>query len=363
MKQNAAARKPRPAEPRAAWSPHINIWNREQGKPVSFTIDLPDVSRESLKAQLHGDRLTVTGLRTILNPDKGPLGIINEFGRPQPSLAPLQESETFTCVFQLPSTAAAPSRIKARYDATDQTLTIDAQERFGEIDEIIDEIAASRGLPKFHDGTEPFPIEVLPVLPHTAEPQTETRTARQMIEDEYALQLGRSLAQKTIIKGGTRYFPLSFAAPLTQAPETTIRDWIRKDTKFDGKPIKVYTSPANGLYVSEDSVRRMALRFIKWQKGRSAGPSGPVSIGETDDQSGYISLPDAARTIGVGHNTLWRWATTPTATPPSGTSLDVIKCPASDQFYIRERDVSELRKHIPRSGLSRGPRPQLAPQP
>jgi hypothetical protein len=200
------------------------------------------------------------------------------------------------------------------------------------------------------------------VLPDTSGPESDTLKARRMIEDEYALQLGRSLAQKMVVRGGIRYFPLSFAAPLTQAPETTIRDWITKDKKFNGKPIKTYVSPSNGLYVSEDSVSRMTQRFIKWQKGKSAGPAGTVNVGETDDHSGYISLPDAARTIGVGHNTLWRWATTPEGRPPGGTPLVVIKCPASDQFYIRESDVLALKNVIPRSGLSRGPRPQTEPR-
>ena len=182
-----------------------------------------------------------------------------------------------------------------------------------------------------------------------------------MIESEYGRQLGRALAQKAVIKSGNRYFPLSFAAPLAQAPETTIRDWIKKKTTFDGKSIKTHISGSNGLYISEESTEMMAHRFVKWRSGKPAGPAGPVTIGETDDQSGYIGLTDAARTIAVGHNTLWRWATTEEGKAPTDQPLDVIKCPASDQFYISERNVSDLKKVIPRSGLSRGPRPQLAP--
>jgi hypothetical protein len=188
---------------------------------------------------------------------------------------------------------------------------------------------------------------------------SESGIARRMIEDayaEYALQLGRSLAEKTLIKGETRYFPLSFAAPLAQAPESTIRYWITQDTKFEGKLIKAHTSPANGLYVSEDSVRRMARRFVRYLNGKPAGPAGPVIVGETDDQRGYIGLTDAARTLGVERHTIWRWAMKGTA--PEGRTLDIIKDPASDQFYISEKDVSALSQYVPRTGLSRGPRPQ-----
>jgi len=188
-------------------------------------------------------------------------------------------------------------------------------------------------------------------------PDTETQS-RKMIEDDHALQLGRSLAQKTVTQGGIRYFPLSFAAPLAQAPETTLRDWINKKTKFAGRTIQTHTSPTNGLYVSEESVNRMAHRFIKWP---SQEPAGRVTIGETDDQSGYVGLTDAARTIGVERHTMWRWATRGTA--PTNEPLDVIKCPASDQFYISEKDVSDLKNRIPRAGLRRGPRAQLATQP
>jgi len=194
------------------------------------------------------------------------------------------------------------------------------------------------------------------VLQDTSLPQLETRQVRQMIEDEYAEQLGRSLAEKTLTKGGIRYFPVSFAAPLAQAPESTIRYWISQDTKFEGKLIKSHISPANSLYVSEDSVRRMARRFVKYRDGKPAGPAGPVILGETDDQRGYIGLTDAARTLGVERHTIWRWAMKGTA--PEGRTLDIIKDSASDQFYISEQDVSALSQYVPRTGLSRGPRPQ-----
>jgi len=177
-----------------------------------------------------------------------------------------------------------------------------------------------------------------------------------MVEDDYALQLGRILAQKAITKAGHRYFPLSLAAPLAQAPETTLRDWITKKTKFAGKTIQTHTSPTAGIYISEESVNRMANRFIKWP---SQEPASRVTLGETDDHSGYIALTDAARMVGVERHTIWRWATK--GTSPTENALDVIKCPASEQFYISEKDVESLKGVVPRSGLRRGPRSQPTP--
>jgi len=181
---------------------------------------------------------------------------------------------------------------------------------------------------------------------------------RRMIEEEYGSKLGRILAQRSFIKGGIPYFPLSFAAPLAQVPETTLRDWIKKKTKIGGRAIHTHTSPANGIYISEESVTRIANRFIKWP---SQEPAGAVTIGETDDQTGYIGLTDAAQTLRIERHTLWRWATKGTA--PTEKPLHIIKCPASEQFYISEKDVTHLADLVPRSGLQRGPRPQPHPSP
>jgi hypothetical protein len=156
-----------------------------------------------------------------------------------------------------------------------------------------------------------------------------------------------------------RYVPLSSAAPIIQAPRSTLLEWIKKGTQFDGKPLdSTYLAPANRYFLSEDSIHRAANRFIKWP---SKKPSGNVTIGETDDEHGYISLAKAAQNIGVDHRTMWLWATQGKA--PSDDPPDVIKCPASDQYYIRESDVSRLKKLVPRSGLKRGRRPQSSPHP
>ena len=168
----------------------------------------------------------------------------------------------------------------------------------------------------------------------------------------YARQLGKRLRQATSIKNGVRFFPLALAAPLAQAPETTIRDWIRKRKKFGGKLIKTSRS-LKGLSISEESINRVAHRFIQWP---SQAPVGAVTIGETEDGSGYIPFTEAARMIGVERHTIWRWMKNEKA--PIDRPVNVIRCPAANQFYISEKDVAELKTRIPQSGLPRGPRPR-----
>lgn len=165
---------------------------------------------------------------------------------------------------------------------------------------------------------------------------------------------------KSFIHDGERYFPLSLAAPAIQAARTTLVQWINKKTKFDGRPLRTYYfAPANRHFISEESISRATNRFIKWP---SEEPAGPVALGEKRNQSGYIGLPDAAKTLGVDHHTIWRWITKGTA--PTDRPLDVIKDSASDQLYIRQKDVSALKKLIPRGGLHAGRRspPVLQPR-
>lgn len=166
----------------------------------------------------------------------------------------------------------------------------------------------------------------------------------------------REQADRAFVQDGITFFPLSAAAPVAQAPASTLLDWIKKKTQFNGRPLQGYHfAPANRYFLSEESIERAANRFVKWP---SEEPAGPVTIGETKDECGYIGLTDAARTVGVDHHTMWRWATKGTA--PTDEPIQVIKCPASDQYYVREKDVSRLKKLVPRSGLRRGRRPQLA---
>lgn len=159
--------------------------------------------------------------------------------------------------------------------------------------------------------------------------------------------------EKSIItRGGVRYLPLPLAAWNAQASESSLRNWIDNRVKFAGRIIKTHLSITKGVYVSEESVQRMSERFIKWP---SREPAGQVTLGETDDQSGFLGTSDAARIVGVSSRTMWLWASQGKA--PTAKCLDVIKCTTSDYFYIREKDVFELRAGVPRSGLQRGRRP------
>ncbi|MFZ0230683.1 MAG: hypothetical protein WAL41_27920 [Mycobacterium sp.] len=163
---------------------------------------------------------------------------------------------------------------------------------------------------------------------------------------------------RMITKEGVRYIPRPLAAWLAHASETTLSSWIEKGAKFGGRSIKTYTSQTQTLYVSEESLHRMAQRFVKWPSNK---PAGPVSIGETDHNNGFIGTADAARIIGVSTRTMWLWASQSKA--PTDKPLDVIKCTTSEHFYIREKDVLQLKEVVPRSGLRRGRRPYHSMQP
>ena len=165
--------------------------------------------------------------------------------------------------------------------------------------------------------------------------------------------------QSILTKDGARYFPLTLAAWAARASESAITKWIEKRTRFEGKTIKTHVSPTtNGVYVSEESVQRIANRFVKWPSGQ---PAGPIALGETDDRSGYLAMPDASRIVGVSSRTMWLWASQGKA--PTEKPLDIIKCTTSDFFYIREKDAYELKSLVPRSGLQRGRRPHMALEP
>jgi hypothetical protein len=174
-----------------------------------------------------------------------------------------------------------------------------------------------------------------------------------------AAAYGESVRDKSIItRNGKPYLPLSLAAAKAQADESTVRKWITNRVKFGGRAIDTYSSLTKDIYVSEDSATKMAQRFVIWPSGK---PAGIVVLGETDDQSGFLGLMDTARILKVGHHTIWLWVTQEKA--PTGKPLDVIKCTVSDRLYVREKDIAELKRMIPRSGLSRGRRArEAAPQ-
>jgi hypothetical protein len=159
--------------------------------------------------------------------------------------------------------------------------------------------------------------------------------------------------------GDERYFPLPLAAWAARASEASISKWVRNRTKFDGRAIKVHVGPlTGGLYVSETSIGRMANRFVKWP---SKEPAGTVTLGETNALTGFLAMSEAGQLLGVSKRTAWLWASQGKA--PSQEPLDVIQCKTSGYFYIRERDVLRLKALVPRTGLQRGRRPRVAPQP
>jgi len=191
------------------------------------------------------------------------------------------------------------------------------------------------------------PLAPVPIAPHTRHPE-KFGYGETMLEDD-----------RIITKAGVRYFPLSLAAELAQVPRQTLLNWIRNETQFEGRTLTIYNSPSAGkLYLAEESLIRVANRFVRWPSNE---PAGLVTIGETDDQSGYLSTSHAARVVGTSPRTMWLWASQGKA--PTDHPLDVVRCTTSNHFYIRERDVLALKPAVPRSGLQRGRRRQPTPQP
>ena len=106
---------------------------------------------------------------------------------------------------------------------------------------------------------------------------------RHLQEPNYGDEMARK--NKSLVKEGVRYFPLSAAAPLAQTHRTNLLNWIKTKAQFSGRPLQsYYFAPANRFFISEESIQRVATRFIKWPSGQ---PAGSVTIGETDDQSGF----------------------------------------------------------------------------
>lgn len=164
---------------------------------------------------------------------------------------------------------------------------------------------------------------------------------------------------RIIVKDGVRYFPLSLAAEVAQVPRTTLVDWINEKMKFQGRALDVYHSPtARKTFLDEESVHRVARRFINWPSKENAGR---VVLGQTDDQTGYIGIAKAAKAIGIDHHTIWLWIKRHNS--PTQAPLNIIRCSASEQYYIHEKDISEIKKHITGLKASRRRRLQRTPHP
>lgn len=201
----------------------------------------------------------------------------------------------------------------------------------------------------------PFPVS--DIQEYLAKRGTSANVAPRQAEAHGAAMVQQD--EKIFVKDNVRYRPLPLAAQLAQAPRQTLLNWIKNKTEFAGRPLQTYyLAPVDRFFVSEESIQRMANRFIKWP---SQEPAGPVTIGDTNDLSGFLGTSEAARMIRVSPRTMWLWASQGKA--PSDKPLDIIKCTTSDRFYIRERDIRELKKLIPRGGLQRGRRPQPTPTP
>jgi hypothetical protein len=157
--------------------------------------------------------------------------------------------------------------------------------------------------------------------------------------------------KRIITADGVRYVPITLAAWVVQTSDRTLRRWIEKAVTFNNKAIQSYISPVTlELYLSQESVEDLERRFVKWPSQELAGP---VTIGESTDRRGFLALPDVARLVGVSAPMMWEWANKGQI-PSIRKSLDVIKCPISDQLYLREDDALEVAKIRRSGGLKRG---------
>jgi len=107
------------------------------------------------------------------------------------------------------------------------------------------------------------------------------------------------------------------------------------------KPIQTYVSPGKELYLAAESVDRIAKRFVRWP---SNAPAGRPIIGLCDDRMGFLPLQQAADLVRISKQTMWNWSNK--GKGPSGASLSVIKCPISDQLYVRHHDLQPLEAEI-----------------
>lgn len=56
----------------------------------------------------------------------------------------------------------------------------------------------------------------------------------------------------------------------------------------------------------------------------------------------YVSLPEAARRLGVSHMTLYRWATGRVPLNGFTPHVKVVKDPISGHYYIAEESIEQL---------------------
>jgi hypothetical protein len=167
-----------------------------------------------------------------------------------------------------------------------------------------------------------------------------------------------AVKDKGFTKGGRYYMPLSEAAPLALANRTTLFMWVSRRVKVGGKPLDVLDFPQfhQRYYISEESVRRLEQRFLRWP---SRKPAGAVDVGSGPNGSGYTSLPRAAKVLNIPVRKLHRWGAG--GNTPLNRPLDIIQCSISSNLYIRESEIAELKMAPSRPRQGRPPAFSLKP--
>jgi len=108
------------------------------------------------------------------------------------------------------------------------------------------------------------------VPPNITLPKADTQGPMMQRETTVTVEGNRYKATTTVeadryISGRIAYVPFAVAAAAAQTTEKSLRDWIKKKIKFDGRAILTHRLRGTGkLYVSEESIARIANRFVKW---------------------------------------------------------------------------------------------------
>jgi hypothetical protein len=182
------------------------------------------------------------------------------------------------------------------------------------------------------------------------------------IEDSVAYKESNIPVSSRIVNiNNEKFFPVEIAAIRAQVREITMAKWLRSAITFNGKPIRsMQTLTHKRLHIAEESLLALETRFIKVPSGEAAGR---VSLGTTDNDTGYISIGHAAEHLPISRFKLNRWAADGCGGPNKEIKLDVIRDPISEHYYIAEKSLATLSASLNVTAASRdtAPTPQSNP--
>lgn len=97
-----------------------------------------------------------------------------------------------------------------------------------------------------------------------------------------------------IERDGYKFIPAKDVEHRTGIKSTTLHIWAKQGLTSNGWPFHVYRNDKGFHFVREDTVQRLEERFHFVPDNR---PAGRITIGLTEDQSGYIPITGAHHLI------------------------------------------------------------------